>query len=258
MPEQHLSFLPDLSKRLALVTGAGRGNGAAIARALARAGATVIVADIDPNTARQTAQAIEAVGGAAFAHTLDVADAAQCQALAALLRERHGDLAILVNNAGILRRGAHDDANAAEVWRATIDVNVGGTYNVTSAFLPQLKATRGSIVNIASIHAFVATGASSAYTASKGAIGQFTKAMAAELAPHGVRVNALAPGMIRTAMTESTISDPQKTAAFLRHVPMGRPGEPEELAGPVLFLVSEAASYITGAILPVDGGYLTI
>lgn len=258
MFELHGSFLPDLGGRLAVVTGSGRGNGAAIAHGLARAGATVVVADLDVVTARETAHSIVAGGGKAHHHVLDVTDSAQCSALAALLHERHGAASILVNNAGVLLRVAHDDEQAADAWRRTIDVNVHGTYNVTAAFLPHLKVTRGSLVNISSIHAYVAPGVSAAYSASKGAIAQFTKALAVELAPHGVRVNALAPGLIRTPMTASTTGDPSISAAFLRHVPMGRVGEPEELVGPVLFLVSEAASYVTGVILPVDGGYLTV
>jgi NAD(P)-dependent dehydrogenase (short-subunit alcohol dehydrogenase family) len=258
MLEKQFSFLPDLGGRLALVTGAGRGNGAAIAQGLARAGATVIVTDLDAATARETAQSIVAGGGDAHGHVLDVTDAAQCAALAALLWERHGAVSILINNAGVLLRVAHDDARADEAWRRTIDINVHGTYNVAAAFLSHLKDSRGSMVNISSIHAFVAPGVSAAYSASKGAIAQLTKALAAELAPHGVRVNALAPGIIRTQMTASTTGDPLKNAAFLRHVPIGRVGEPEELVGPVLFLVSDAASYVTGVVLPVDGGYLTV
>jgi NAD(P)-dependent dehydrogenase (short-subunit alcohol dehydrogenase family) len=241
-----------------LVTGAGRGNGAAIARGFGSAGATAITTDIDGANALATAQAIKSAGGKAHGFALDITDAAQCAALAEKVRELCGSLDILVNNAGVLMRAAHDAPDAASAWRRTMDVNVQGTYNVTSAFLPQIKAKRGVIVNVASIHSFVAPGVSAAYSASKGAIAQFTKALAAELAMHGVRVNAIAPGMIRTPMTEATMADPAKRDAFLRHVPMARAGEADELIGPVLFLASNAASYITGAVLPVDGGYLTL
>jgi NAD(P)-dependent dehydrogenase (short-subunit alcohol dehydrogenase family) len=137
-------------------------------------------------------------------------------------------------------------------------VNVHGPFNVTMAFVDQLKLTKGTIVNIASINSYVAQAGSGAYPVSKGALAQFTRALAAELAADGVRVNALAPGIIATAMTEPTRADPRRLEAFLAHVPMKRVGEPEELAGPVVFLCSDAASYITGAILPVDGGYLGV
>jgi NAD(P)-dependent dehydrogenase (short-subunit alcohol dehydrogenase family) len=137
-------------------------------------------------------------------------------------------------------------------------VNLQGTFNVTMAFVEQLKHTRGTIVNIASINSFTAPAGSGAYPVSKGAIAQFTRALASELAPEGVRVNALAPGIIATAMSEPTRADPKRLEAFLTHVPMKRVGEPEELVGPVVFLCSDAASYVTGAILPVDGGYLGV
>lgn len=137
-----------------------------------------------------------------------------------------------------------------------MEVNVQGPFNVTMAFIEQLKHTKGCIVNVASTNSFVAPAGNGAYPVSKGALAQFTRALATELAADGVRVNALAPGIIATAMTEVTRADPARLASFLTHVPMRRVGEPEELAGPVVFLCSDAASYITGAILPVDGGYL--
>jgi NAD(P)-dependent dehydrogenase (short-subunit alcohol dehydrogenase family) len=253
------ALFPDaFAGRIVLITGAGRGNGAAIARGFARAGATVIATDVDGATALATAQAIAAAAGKAHGYPLDITDAAQCAALAVQVEQLCGPLDILVNNAGVLMRAAHDAPDAASAWRRTLDVNLQGTYNVTSAFLPQIKGKHGSIINVASIHSFVAPGVSAAYSASKGAIAQFTKALAAELAVHGVRVNAIAPGMIRTPMTEATLADPARREAFLRHVPMARAGEPDELVGPVLFLASDAASYITGAVLPVDGGYLTL
>jgi NAD(P)-dependent dehydrogenase (short-subunit alcohol dehydrogenase family) len=254
----HPLYAAAFAGRVALVTGAGRGNGAAIARGLAGAGATVIAADVDGDSALATAHGITSAGGNAHGFALDVTDAAQCEALAARIERLRGPLHILVNNAGVLLRALYDAPGAADAWRRTMDVNVQGTYNVTSACLPQIKARRGAIVNVASIHAFVAPGVSAAYSASKGAIGQYTKALAAELAMQGVRVNAIAPGMIRTPMTQATIDDPAKREAFLRHVPMGRAGEADELVGPVLFLCSDAASYVTGVVMPVDGGYLTI
>jgi len=247
-----------LSGRLALVTGAGRGNGAAIARGLAAAGAEVIVTDIDKESARAIADSIIADGGRARGFTLDVTDEEGCRKLAQDLSLLVGPVSILINNAGIFLRGNLVAADGHERWERTMAVNVQGPFNVTMAFVEQLKLTKGTIVNIASINSFVAQAGSGAYPVSKGALAQFTRVLAAELAPHGVRVNALAPGIISTAMTEPTRADPKRLEAFLAHVPMKRVGEPEELAGPVVFLCSDAASYITGAILPVDGGYLGV
>ena len=244
--------------RLALVTGAGRGNGAAIARGLAAAGAEVIVTDIDKDAARTIADSIVADGGKARSFMLDVADAEGCVKLARDLSLLVGPIRILVNNAGIFLRGNLVAEDGRDRWDRTMAVNVQGPFNVTMAFVEQLKLTRGAIVNIASINSFVAQAGSGAYPVSKGALAQFTRALAAELAADGVRVNALAPGIIATAMTEPTRADPKRLEAFLAHVPMKRVGEPEELAGPVVFLCSDAASYITGAILPVDGGYLGV
>jgi NAD(P)-dependent dehydrogenase (short-subunit alcohol dehydrogenase family) len=247
-----------LQGRLALVTGAGHGNGAAIARGLAVAGAEVIVTDIDKDAARAISDSIIADGGKARGFMLDVTDEEGCRKLAQDLSLLVGPIRILVNNAGIFLRGNLVAEDGRDRWDQTMAVNVQGPFNVTMAFVEQLKLTKGTIVNIASINSFVAQAGSGAYPVSKGALAQFTRVLASELAPDGVRVNALAPGLIATAMTEPTRADPKRLEAFLAHVPMKRVGEPEELAGPVVFLCSDAASYITGAILPVDGGYLGI
>jgi NAD(P)-dependent dehydrogenase (short-subunit alcohol dehydrogenase family) len=247
-----------LTGRLALVTGGGHGNGAAIARGLAAAGAEVIVTDIDRDAARSIADSIVADGGRARGFALDVTDEEGCHKLAQDLSLLIGPIRILVNNAGVFLRGNLFAGDGRERWDRTMAVNVQGPFNVTTAFVGQLRLTRGTIVNIASINSYVAQAGSGAYPVSKGALAQFTRALASELAPDGVRVNALAPGLIATAMTEPTRADPVRLEAFLAHVPMKRVGEPEELVGPVVFLCSDAASYITGAILPVDGGYLGI
>jgi NAD(P)-dependent dehydrogenase (short-subunit alcohol dehydrogenase family) len=239
-----------LAGRLALVTGAGHGNGAAIAQGLAKAGARVIVTDIDKDAAHTIADAIVKAGGEARSFTLDVTDEEGCAKLA--------PIRILVNNAGIFLRGPLVAPDGRERWDRTMSVNVQGPFNVTMAFIDQLRLTRGTIVNIASINSFVVGNGTGSYPVSKGALAQFTRALAAELALDGVRVNALAPGLIETAMTEPTRADPKKLEAFLNHVPMKRAGQPEELVGPVVFLCSDAASYVTGAILAVDGGFLAV
>lgn len=244
--------------QVVLVTGAGQGNGAAIARAFGDAGAKVAVVDRNRDTAQSVAAQIVSAGGSAAAFQLDVSDAGACAALAGAVQERLGPVNVLVNNAGILIRGAFGEGDSLGDWSRTLAVNLSGPYHMVLAFLEQLKATRGCVLNVASIQSFVATPNSAPYTASKGGVAQLTKALASELAPHGIRVNAIAPGFIATPMTQTTLADAEKTARLLAHVPMKRPGEAEELAGPALFLCSAQASYVTGAILPVDGGYLSI
>lgn len=248
----------DYNKQVVLVTGAGQGNGAAIARAFGAAGAKVAVVDRNRETALSVAAQIVSAGGSAAAFELDVSDAAACAELAGAVRERLGHVNVLVNNAGILIRGAFGEGDSLGDWSRTLAVNLSGPYHMVLALLDQLKATRGCVLNVASIQSFVATPNSAPYTASKGGVAQLTKALASELAQHSIRVNAIAPGFIATPMTQTTLADAEKTARLLAHVPMKRPGEADELAGPALFLCSSHASYITGAILPVDGGYLSV
>src|SRR5262245_34099660 len=235
--------------RLALVTGAGRGNGAAIARGLADAGAKVIVTDVDPEAAHAVAESLVKARGDARGHALAISDHESCRKLAEDLVLLVGPIRILINNAGIFLRGNMLAPDGRERWARTMAVNVDGAYNVTAAFADQLKRTRGTIVNVASVSSFTVSPGSGVYPVSKGAIAQFTRALAVELASDGVRVNAIAPGIIATPMTEVTRADPRRLESFLAHVPMKRVGEPEELVGPVLFLCSDWASYVTGAIL---------
>ena len=248
-----------LQGKLALVTGAAQGNGRSIALGLADAGADVIATDVNFEGARQTAADIAATGRKSWAYALDVADDAACQALAARVAAEAGAVSVLVNNAGILLRDSINDADRVKQhWDRTMRVNADGPFNVTRAFLGQLKETRGSVVNIASIQSFVAIANSVAYNAAKGAVKQLTKVLAVELARDGVRVNAIAPGVMATPMTAAIRDRPQVMAHILPHIPMGRVGQPEELVGPTVFLASDLASYVTGAILPVDGGYLCV
>jgi NAD(P)-dependent dehydrogenase (short-subunit alcohol dehydrogenase family) len=246
----------DFSGRLVLVTGAGLGNGAALARGFAQAGAQVVLVDRKIAEARAVAAQIREADGQASVYEADVADADACRRLADAVQAEAGDVSVLVNNAGILIRGSLADADPLASWRSTLRVNLDGPFHMTLAFLDALKRSKGCILNVASIQSFVATPNSVPYTASKGGVRQLTLALATELAPHGVRVNAIAPGFIATPMTEATRADPAKMAGLLSHIPMKRYAEPEELVGPALFLCSDHASYVTGAILPVDGGYL--
>lgn len=247
-----------LDGKIVLVTGAGQGNGRAIAQGVAKSGARVVVTDVQAEMAESTAQQIRSQGGEASAFHLDVTDAKECVAVAEQVGREIGKVNVLVNNAGIIIRENIDSPRAHENWRRVLDVNVNGIFNVVHALLPALRQTRGSIINVASIAAFVGVADTLGYSPSKGAVKLFTQALARELAADGIRVNALAPGIIETPMTKVTRDDPERIAGFLKRTPLGRVGQPEELVGPVVFLSSSMASYVNGVILPVDGGFLAV
>lgn len=241
-----------------LVTGAGRGLGAAIAQGFANQGAAVIVADVDAALAEATAQTIRGAGGKAFPAVLDVTDAAAVRAYAQRSATEHGNLDILINNAGISARAPFDDPNTPEIWERLMSVNLQGTFNVTHAFVEQLKATRGAIVNLCSIVAYGCSISTAGYVVSKGGVRSFTEVLARDLAPHGVRVNAVAPGLMETEMTAGQRAQAQGTDWYMKRAPMARAGRADEIVGPVLFLASDMASYVNGVVLPVDGGYLAV
>jgi NAD(P)-dependent dehydrogenase (short-subunit alcohol dehydrogenase family) len=242
-----------LDGKLALITGAGSGIGEAIAHGMADAGARVLVTDLRGDAAQRVATAI---GRHATGYTVDVRDRDVCDGLASAIRRQVGPISILVNNAGVIRRGKVDADTARGDWDATLSVNLNGPYNMTTAFLGHLKESKGCIINIGSIQSFVALPNSAAYTASKGGVRALTKALAIELSPLGVRVNAIGPGMIATPLNAQARENPKYMRNFQNRIPLGRIGEPADIAGPAVFLASDMARYITGVTLPVDGGFL--
>ncbi|NUX98880.1 SDR family NAD(P)-dependent oxidoreductase [Paraburkholderia youngii] len=247
-----------LSNKKAFITGAGQGNGRAIAIGMAEAGALVVVTDMNADNARQTAEQIMEKGGQARHYPLDVTDLEQCHATAAKVDGELGAIDILVNNAGIIIRDGIDSPNAAQNLQQVMKVNHEGTFNVTYAFLSALRKTAGSIVNVASIASFSGQPNTLGYSPSKGAVKMLTQSLAVDLANDGIRVNAIAPGVIETPMTVSTRANADKLERFLTRIPMHRVGKPEELVGAVLFLASSMSTYVTGTTLPVDGGYLAM
>lgn len=248
----------NLANKKIVVTGAAQGNGEAIAKGLAALGATVILADLNQEKLAAVQVDIQAKGQQAYSYLLNVADPEACVAFAEKLQTEIGDIDVLVNNAGILRRGNLESESWFKDFEDTLNVNVKGSYYLVHALVDSLKRSKGNIVNVASIQSFVAATTATSYAISKGAVAQMTKTLAAELAKYEIRVNAIAPGIIETPMTEFTRSNQNILEGYLRHVPMNRTAQPEELVGPVAFLCSDAASYVTGCILPVDGGYLTV
>lgn len=234
-----MSTVPAPSSRSALVTGGTSGIGLAIARGFAAAGYTVTGAGLGTLP--------EAEGTLSF-QSLDVTDAPAITDLAA----GHERLDVLVNAAGVIRRG---DELEPEVFAQVIDINLNGTMRLCAAFRPKLASAQGCIINIASMLSYFGGGLVPGYAASKGGVAQLTKSLAIAYAADGIRVNALAPGWIATPLTVNLRADETRNAAITGRTPLGRWGNPEELAGPALFLASDAASFITGTILNVDGGY---
>jgi NAD(P)-dependent dehydrogenase (short-subunit alcohol dehydrogenase family) len=255
--------MPLLGGHIAVVTGAASGIGRAIAKGYSREGARVVLLDINEGGARELAREIKDAGGSADAFRLDVTRREDCVAVASEIASKVGQVSILVNNAGINRRNAFTaDAQAVlKDWQDIMAINLNGVFNVTHAFLEPLKAARGRIVNIGSIQSFmhVRTPNSPAYTTSKHAVLGFTRALAAELGKHGVRVNAIGPGLIETPLNASVrANSPDLVKIFIDHTPLGRAGQAEDIVGPALFLASDLSAYVTGTIVMADGGYRTI
>jgi NAD(P)-dependent dehydrogenase (short-subunit alcohol dehydrogenase family) len=234
-----------MTPRRIVVAGATSGIGQAIARAFAASGDTVWATGA---TAAEVAAAADHMPGIDL-HQLDVRDNAAVSALIAAC----GEIDVLVNCAGVIRRGAEHDPVA---FADTVDINLNGTMRLCAAARAGLRARKGCIVNTASMLSFFGGGLVPGYSASKGGVAQLTKSLAIAYAVDGIRVNAVAPGWIATPLTQALQDDPARSAPILARTPMGRWGTPEDVAGPVLFLASAAARFVTGVVLPVDGGYL--
>ena len=249
----------DLKGKVAIVTGARRGMGRTHALKLADAGAKVVVSDISKEDCQKVVEEIKKEGGEALALKCDVSKKEDVEKMVAETIEKFGKLDILVNNAGICQFKPFLELTEEE-WDRTLDINLKGYFLCTQAAAKKMAEQKsGTIVNISS----VAMGQQGIgfpnivhYCASKGGIIGMTEALAVELAPHNIRVNAIAPGMIETPMIDPIKQDPKQAKALLGRIPLGRTGKPEEVSNLVLFLASDESSYMTGSTVVVDGGWL--
>jgi NAD(P)-dependent dehydrogenase (short-subunit alcohol dehydrogenase family) len=245
-----------LDGKLALVTGGARGLGLTMARALAEAGADVALAGRSRETCQEAADGIvAATGRRARAFDADVTRVADVERLASAVESTLGPVDILVNNAGINIRGALQDLTEAD-WDAVIDTNLKGPFLCSREFGPRMAARGwGRVINLGSILSVVGLPGRAPYASSKAGVLNLTRVLALEWAGTGVTANAICPGPFGTEMNRSLLDDPVKYQAFVAQIPMGRWGEPHELAGAVVFLASDASSFMTGSALFVDGGW---
>jgi len=254
-----MSFLEEkfsLKNRVAIVLGGTSGIGQAIARGLARAGATTIASSRDRERVEAQAADIESLGSKTLRISSDVQDRASLQNLCDEAVLAFGQVDILVVTSGLLKKMPSEDV-PDEDWTRIVDVNLNGTFRANQVFGRQMiRQQRGSIINIGSMTSFVSFSEVAAYAASKGGVLMLTRTLACEWAKHNVRVNGIAPGVFRTPLNTKVLDIPERFAAIAGRTPMARVGNVEELVGAAIFLASDAASFVTGEMLPVDGGFL--
>ncbi len=244
--------MSQLTNQIAVVTGAGRGIGRAIALKFANEGADVVVVSRTQENSEKVAAEIRALGRKAWAHAVDVSDAAAVSAAAEKILAECGKVDILVNNAGVTRDGLLMRMSDAD-WDTVLDTNLKGAFLVTKAFSrAMLKARTGRIINISSVIGLIGNAGQCNYAASKAGLIGFTQSCAKELAGRGITVNAIAPGFIETDMTAELKEDLK--AALIKQIPLGCLGQADDIAGAALYLASPAARYVTGQVLTVDGG----
>ncbi|WP_412063652.1 SDR family NAD(P)-dependent oxidoreductase [Rubrivirga sp. IMCC45206] len=251
--------LPDsfrLDSRVALVTGASRGIGEAMARALADAGAHVVVASRRQEAVDAVAASIRAAGGQATGRALHVGRADEIAEAVSEIADTHGGLHVLVNNAATSPVYGPVEETDERAFDQIMGVNLKGPFLLAQAALPYLSVSGGSILNVSSIGGVTPETGVGIYSVSKAALISLTQVMAKEWGRHGVRANAICPGLIQTQLSQPMWADEKTLARFTRGVPAGRIGVPEDLAGLAVFLASDASAYCTGGVFTVDGGYL--
>jgi NAD(P)-dependent dehydrogenase (short-subunit alcohol dehydrogenase family) len=254
--EMNAAEMFSLKDKVAVVLGGTSGIGQAIAYGFARAGASVIASSRDQAKVDATADAIEKLGAKTLRRNSNVHDRASLEGLCGDVMDTFGRVDVLVVTSGALMKAPTLEVND-EDWSRVVDANLNGSFRANQIFgRRMIEQKSGSIINTCSMTTFVSFNEVTAYAASKSGVGMLTKQLACEWAPLGVRVNAIAPGVFRTPLNTRALDIPERAAAILGRTPMNRFGSVDELAGAAIFLASEASSFITGVILPVDGGFL--